>query len=250
MMVRNGSAWDSMDLKRIMVWVMVLSLVLLLGSVVYSSRETLEFRYHVQVTPSQDLGYVLYIPLPVVSYGMKVISGELSYELVDTEHGEAMKITSNDSVVLEFRGEDVRYELFEDAFRDDHYALSTQKDINDDGKISWSDDAWYWFFFDNMSSGNTLELTMNFEMEHARNVAYGTNYHRNATTELSGGWELVECLDEGDTWDGGPLLSPVCCSGYFIVMIAVALAIIWWVEKEKETDEQMTDDQGTRKTAG
>ena len=224
-MVMNDLLRGPWTIKKILSWATLFSLLLLSVAVVYSGIETTEFSYTIQATPALEQEYVLYLPLPVHSYDMEVLSGELSHKTVDSEHGRALKITSSEEFVLEFTGKELEYK-FKHTVWDDYHTFTTQEDINGDGSIGREDDFWCWFFFDNLSSENTLELSLVFDMEFARNTIHVVDGHCNTTTELSGGWELVEYYNEYSDGHAPLILTPICCSINIIIFLFIMIFIL------------------------
>lgn len=234
--------------KIIISLIVVSSLIFLFLVHLYSTEESINFKYKIEVTPFKNNDYVIYIPVPIMNYEMKIVKGKLSYDLINSEQGKALKIISNEKIVLEFKGEEVRYELIHDPFPDNYFCLTTQIDSNGDGKVTWRDNNNYWVYYDNSSTNNEIELSITFNHNHDSDGYCGTERFINGTKKLTGGWEILECDFNALCWDGYPIFSPFCCTISFVMEIIIIVIIILlirrnFIKKIKMSGEQKTKQQ-------
>ena len=59
-------------LKKIITLIVFISLFSLFLSFDFDTRESISFEYHIEVTPSRNVEYILYIPIPFMKYEMKI----------------------------------------------------------------------------------------------------------------------------------------------------------------------------------
>lgn len=74
-----------------------------------NSKETMKYKYHVEISSLNYINYTLYLPIPIHEDGsvsemidyLKIVKGNGKFEIIESNYGKALKLTGNGFIVLE-----------------------------------------------------------------------------------------------------------------------------------------------------
>ena len=103
-------------IKVLVAFIIVLMLIMYLAYqliVIETEEEGQSYEYEVQILPEEKGNYTLYVPVIVNEDGsvselmqdINIIKGNATYEIIDTEHGKALKIVADEEVRIKSSGQ-------------------------------------------------------------------------------------------------------------------------------------------------
>jgi hypothetical protein len=221
--------------KKRRIFVILLILIPLI-SIIFGTHGRRDYKYEFEIITTIDNEYILYIPIPVEKNGesssiiskLKVIKGKVKTEIIDTEHGKALKIDGKGNASFKSVGKDFST-LFILGDSDIHYLSMQNNSENLRGKE-------YWIYY-NSTANKDLSIQFNYDCSDD-GVSWGMWLELKYNNKLQNAWIIVE-LDGGiGHWDG--FGGQIIC-GITFILILIILIYLRNLKKVEIHAEQVRD---------
>ncbi len=225
---------------RIKLIICVALLIIPISVCIAINREEISYNYYVEIISDNSTPYTLYVPLPVYSQmfsdkenpsritsKIKVLTGDIDFEIIETTYGSALKIEGVGSSSLQALGKN--FYILDTPYRG---SLISMRNSETEKRGD------YWFYYSS-SSEEPLSVQFAYDYKNDEVGSFNESEYRFAG-DLTRGWNTVSVYESylhGDCFIGWPA---ICCGPVAVVATIAALAYLFYLgaQRTESTDEK------------